>query len=93
MIKWNCNFNIPDSTVQLSEAFVRVFDFTNANNHSEVNIQITDLSGEVIVKEYTQNFDRTFLNDKEIYEVIITEFQDSEIVSGEEWTPPNADMM
>lgn len=81
MIKWNCNFNIPDSTVQLNEAFVKVVDFTNVNDHSEVNIQITDQSGEILVKEYKQNFNRTFLNDKEIYEVIITEFQDSEIVS------------
>jgi hypothetical protein len=80
MIKWNCNFNIPDSTVQLAEAFVKVVEYKNINNHSTVDVIITDESGEVVVKEYTQEFDRTFENVDEIYEVLIQEFEDAVIV-------------
>ena len=80
MIKWNCAFNIPDSTIQLSEAYVKAIDFVNINQRCEVNIQITDLSGEVVVKEYMQNFDRTFVNDTEIYEEILSEFTDASII-------------
>jgi hypothetical protein len=80
MIKWNCNFNIPDSTVQLAEAFVKVVEYKNINNHSTVDVIITDESGEVVVKEYTQEFDRTFENVDEIYEVLVEEFEDAVIV-------------
>jgi hypothetical protein len=80
MIKWNCNFNIPDSTVQLAEAFVKVVEYKNINNHSTVDVIITDESGEVVVKEYTQEFDRTFENVDEIYEVLVEEFEDAVIL-------------
>jgi hypothetical protein len=77
MIKWNCAFNIPDSTIQLAEAFVKVVEYKNINNHSTVDVIITDGSGEIIVKEYTQEFNRTFENLDEIYEVLIGEFENA----------------
>lgn len=81
MIKWKCNFNIPDSTVQLAEAFVKVVEYKNINNHSTVDVIITDESGEIVVKEYTQEFLRTFENVDEIYEVLIEEFENAAIIS------------
>lgn len=77
MIKWNCNFNIPDSTVQLAEAFVKVVEYKNINNHSTVDVLITDESGEVVVKEYTKEFNRTFENVDEIYEVLTGDYKDA----------------
>ena len=81
MIKWNCAFNIPDSTVQLAEAFVRVVEHKNINNHSTVDVIITDESGEIVAKEYTQEFDRTFENVDEIYEELLLDYENAEIIS------------
>lgn len=80
MIKWNCAFNIPDSTVQLAEAYIKVTDYKNINDHSTVNVIITDETENVIVKEYTQEFNRTFDNVDEIYEEIILDYENSQIV-------------
>jgi hypothetical protein len=80
MIKWNCAFNIPDSTVQLAEAFVKVVEYKNINNHSTVDVIITDESGEIVAKEYTQEFDRTFENVDEIYEVLVEDFEDAVVI-------------
>ena len=80
MIKWNCAFNIPDSTVQLAEAFVKVVEYKNINNHSTVDVIITDESGEIVEKEYTQEFDRTFENVDEIYEVLVEDFEDAVVI-------------
>jgi hypothetical protein len=81
MIKWNSNFNIPDSTVQLAEAFIKVVDYKNINNHSIVNVSITDEIGDVVIKEYTKEFDRTFENVDEIYEELLLDYENSEIIS------------
>jgi hypothetical protein len=81
MIKWNCNFNIPDSTVQLAEAFIKVVDYKNINTHSTVNVSITDESEDVMIKEYTKEFDRTFENVDEIYEELLLEYENAEIIS------------
>jgi hypothetical protein len=81
MIKWNSNFNIVDSTIQLAEAFVKVVDYKNINNHSTVNVSIADESGNVIIKEYTKEFARTFENVDEIYEELLLDYEDAEIIS------------
>jgi hemerythrin len=81
MIKWNSNFNIPDSTVQLAEAFIKVVDYKNINNHSTVHVSITDEIGDVMIKEYTKEFDRTFENVDEIYEELLLDYEDAEIIS------------
>ena len=80
MIKWKCAFNIPDSTIQVSEAFIKVVDYKNINDHSIVSFIITDDTGNVIIKEYTQEFDRTFENLDEIYEIVLNEFDNSSLV-------------
>jgi hypothetical protein len=81
MIKWNCNFNIADSTIQLAEAFVKVVDYENINDHSIVNIIITDVTGEILVKEYSKEYSRTFLNNNEIYEELLLDYENAEIVN------------
>jgi hypothetical protein len=81
MIEWNCNFNIEDSVVQLDRAYVKVVDYININNHSEVNVRISDVDGEIVVREYVRLFDRTFNNVREIYEELLPEFQDSKIIN------------
>jgi bifunctional DNA-binding transcriptional regulator/antitoxin component of YhaV-PrlF toxin-antitoxin module len=80
MIKWRSNFNIEESTVQLAEAFVKVENYLNINNHSIVTIIISDETGNIIVKEYTKNYERTFNNTYEVYEELIHDFPDSELI-------------
>lgn len=80
MIKWYCNFNIEESTVQLAEAFVKIENYLNINNHSIVTIIISDETGNVIVKEYEKNYERTFNNTDEVYEELIHDFPDSELI-------------
>ena len=80
MIEWNCNFNIENSIIQLDKAYIKVIDYVNINGRSEVNIQISDITGLSIVREYTETFDRTFNNDYEIYEELLLNYNDAEIV-------------
>jgi hypothetical protein len=82
MIKWNCAFNMPDSAVQLAVAHVTVTDYKNINNRSLVNVKITDETGELSVKDYTEEFARTFGNVDEIYEELQPLFTDS-VISGQ----------
>jgi hypothetical protein len=80
MIEWNCNFALEDSSIQLRVAYIKVVEYININNRSEVSVQITDNSGEIIVKEYKKLYDRTFNNDKEIYEELLEDFENSKIL-------------
>jgi hypothetical protein len=80
MIEWNCNFALEHSSIQLEIAYVRVVEYININDRSEVFIKITDESGEIVVKEYKKLFNRTFNNDKEIYEELLKDFENSKIL-------------
>jgi bifunctional DNA-binding transcriptional regulator/antitoxin component of YhaV-PrlF toxin-antitoxin module len=80
MIEWNCNFALEDSTIQLGVAHVKVVEYININARSEVAVIITDETGEIIVKEYKKLYDRTFNNDKEIYEELLEDFENSKIL-------------
>lgn len=79
-IKWNANFQIEDSTVQLGEAFIRVVKFQNVDSACNVEYMITDESEETMAKYVRQTFDRTFANETEVYNQLITEYVDSVLV-------------
>ncbi len=80
MIKWECNFNIPDSSVQMSVCLIRVSKYVNYDNYSMVDIIITDKTGEIVAKEYIERIDRIFENEIQVYEFLLTQFDDSIIV-------------
>lgn len=80
MIKWNCNFNIEDTTVQLGVALVEVVAFTNVNNTATADIIITDESKEIVVKQYTQKFSRSFRNVEEVYAELVKKFVDAVVM-------------
>lgn len=80
-IKWESNFNIPDATVQLATALVIVISYENTNTTAVATINITDETGEIIAKQYQQQFDKTFANIDEIYYEILPEFNPAVIVS------------
>ena len=80
MIKWECNFNIPDSSVQISACLIRVSKYVNYDNYSMVDIIITDETGEIVAKEYVERIDRIFENEIQIYEFLLTKFDNSIIV-------------
>jgi hypothetical protein len=80
MIKWNCNFNIPDSAIQLSGAYVNVTSYKNINDSSVVDISITDETGFVTVKQYSETFQRSFANVEEIYQELLYKFDNAELV-------------
>lgn len=80
MIKWNCAFNIPDSTIQISEAFIKVNEFNNVNDYCVVNISITGETEEILIKNYDKNYARKFSNEDEIYEELLKEFNNSVLI-------------
>lgn len=80
MIKWNCNFNIPDAHTQLNECLIEVVDYVNGDGTSKASLKLTDISGETVVKEYEMEFEREFLSKQEIYQEILPEFEDAVIV-------------
>ena len=80
MIQWDCNFALEDSSIQLGVAYIKVVDYININNRSKVSVQITDESGEIIVKEYKKLYDRTFNNDIEVYEELLKDYENSRIL-------------
>ena len=67
MIKWQANFNIPDSTVQAAEVFIKVVSYKNMTTSSIVNFIMTDGQSIIIndheedniIKSYEKTFDRT----------------------------------
>lgn len=42
MIKWNCNFQIPNSTVQLAIVFIKINTFENAGNECNIVLSFED---------------------------------------------------
>ncbi len=80
MIKWHCNFNIPESSVQLSDALIKVQHFTNIIDSCEVNIVILSEEGEVI-KEETHEYNRLFSDENDIYAYLLTQFDNSELIA------------
>lgn len=81
LIKWECAFQIPDSTVQLAEAFVKIVEWKNINDNSEVFIVINDTTGEIIVKEYTKTYNKTFNNIEEVYQELLKDFNNAVVES------------
>lgn len=79
MIKWNCNFNIPDATIQVAEAFIKVNEFNNVNDHCVVNISIIGETEDILIKNYNKDYTRNFSNEDEIYEELLTEFENSQL--------------
>lgn len=80
MIKWQSNFNIPDATVQLAVAYVKVLSFKNIGSTSIADIEISDESGNTIVKQYQQYFEKTFGSEEEVYLEILPEFNPAELI-------------
>ena len=81
MIKWNCNFSIPDSTIQVDVAFIKVMNYKNVNDNSIVDVIITDETGNISIKEYSKEYTRTFSNIDEIYEELIKDYENVEIIN------------
>lgn len=80
MIKWESNFQIEDVSMQLFETYVRVAQFTNMSTSCVVKFNLTDESGDNVVKSYSKTYDRTFANEIEIYEHALPEFTPAVIV-------------
>lgn len=79
-IKWDAGFQIEDSTVQLGEAFISLAKFQNVDSKCNVEYIITDVTGTVLAKYVRKTYDRTFANDAEVYNQLLTEFPNSELV-------------
>jgi hypothetical protein len=80
MIKWNCNFQIPDSSTQLDVAVIVIESFKNIGNTCVVTFNLMNDLQEYIVKTYTKTFDQRFENEDSIYAVEVNQYQDSIIV-------------
>lgn len=80
MIKWNCNFNIIDSTIQTSTAMIIIDKFQNRATNCKVYVKIMDESMEILIKSYEQIIEGIFNDEYEIYPILLNDFVDAEIV-------------
>ena len=79
-IKWNSNFQIPESTVQFAETFIRVVKFENVDSKCNVEYIMTDESEQNLAKYVRVQINRTFANEAEVYNYLLAEFEGSEII-------------
>jgi hypothetical protein len=79
-LKWNANFQIEDSTIQLGEAYIRVVTFQNVNSKCKVEYMITDDAEQALAKYVRKTYERNFANEAEVYEELLTEYENSEII-------------
>lgn len=80
MIKWNCNFAIEDSSIQLNTVTIYVNSFKNVNGNCEVSLLMTDEFSTYTVKEYTHTFDKELSNTDAVYQELLTVYNDSVII-------------
>lgn len=80
MIKWNCNFNIDESTVQLDVALIRLLSNKIINDQTEIEILITDQTGNIVVKQIKQLIDTPINNVDAIYKYLLTQYLNSTII-------------
>lgn len=79
MIKWFCNFSIPDSFIQLDIALIKVISQEIIDDKTKIKVVISDETGEIIVKEYTQFIDIVTNNNDKIYEHLLQFYNPSEL--------------
>lgn len=80
MIKWNCNFNIEDSSVQVDIAYVIIEGFVNRTTNCKVNIKIVDESNQILIKQYDKIIEGIYNDEDEIYPVLLNDFENAEVV-------------
>lgn len=80
MIIWQSNFNIPDSTVQLAVAYIRIVSYQVRNGQTIVNLLMTGESEDIVVKEYEQTLDGEIDDHRSIYEKILPDFSPSSLI-------------
>lgn len=79
MIKWNANFQIEDSTVQVAVAYVIIESFVNRSTNCKVVIVIKD-EQENEIKRYFKIIEGIYNDEEEIYPILLNDFENAEIV-------------
>jgi hypothetical protein len=79
MIKWNVNFKIPDSTIQTAIAYIEIIDFKNNGNKCVVSLVMYDYTRINVIKEYTLEIDGNYTTIDDIYPVLLTYYDNSEL--------------
>jgi len=80
MLKWNCNFAIEDSSVQLNTVVIYVTSFRNVNGNCEASLVMKDEFSLYTVKEYTYTFNKELTNIDAVYQELLTVYNDSVII-------------
>lgn len=75
MIKWECSFNIPEASVQVATALVKITSFETNGIDTSAIIQIFDETETTILKEYVRVFAQSFNSETEIYSELLKEYQ------------------
>lgn len=79
MIKWNSNFNIPDSAIQIANVHIKIISYETDGKSTIAKVSMTDETGEITVKEYQQTFDRSFTSKNDIYLHMLEQFNGAKI--------------
>lgn len=79
MLKWNCDFQIPRSTIQLSIVFIKIISFENIETDCKINLSFEDEQfNQINTDDITifGNYDKT----SDIYKQLLNVYLNSEII-------------
>lgn len=79
MIKWNSNFQIENSMIQLAEAIISIQSFENMGKKCNVTVVITDETLENIARIDSHTIDGNFSNEEDIYPKLLAKYPDSKV--------------
>lgn len=80
MIRWEANFNIPDAAIQTSVAHILATNLKQVDETSTADISITDETGSVSIKNYTQIFDKKLNSLEDVYNELLIVFDSSTLI-------------
>jgi hypothetical protein len=80
MIKWNSNFQIPESTTQTAVCFVKINTFVNKSEKCIVDLDYWDEYETWVFKQDQVILDSNFTNEEDIYNALAPQFPDSIVI-------------
>ena len=80
MIKWNPNFQIPDSTTQVATCFIKIKTFVNKSGKCIVDLDYWDENETWVFKQDQVILDSNYTNEEDIYNTLAPQFPDSIVI-------------
>lgn len=81
MIKWNSNFNIENSSIQLATAMIKILSFNNNESECNVDLLITDEDQTYTVKQTVVTISGNYTDIDSVYLEVVKLFENAELVA------------